>query len=145
MRAKVVCSKCAYLLVIKGLAPFCLAAAYFIDSELKHNVDVKGMKLTSVANRSKNCKRKTLFSLKAMKLHHWLKKDIKRKGFEYQGKDLSAYKYIMSTTEKHHGRSIPRVISGNRVPSIEEERSCGIGDNGAGIGDAGAVTGDAVF
>jgi len=99
-RAKVVCNGCAYLLVVEGMEPLCLAMAYFVDSELRRKVDVKGVKLAAKVNIGKNCLRKRLFSWYAWKLHRWFKKDLMKKHIRYLGRNLALYEEL-----KHGKRS----------------------------------------
>ncbi|RDE12148.1 MAG: hypothetical protein C4K49_10725 [Candidatus Thorarchaeota archaeon] len=137
MKAKVVCNKCAYLMVVKGVAPFCLAGAYFVDSELCRKVDVKGIKVAAKVNKSMNCKKKKRISLKANAFHRWLKTDLKRKGLQYAGRDLSAYKCV--TLEKKYVGQLSR-DSG----SLELGEKALLAGAGSSTGAGGVVSADEV-
>jgi len=93
MRKKVVCDHCAFLVVVEGVPPLCIATASLVDSPLRKAVDLRGMVQARQRNANKNCKKRRRFSLRALKIRMWIREDCERRGLEYKGKDLTEYRY----------------------------------------------------
>jgi hypothetical protein len=116
-RKVVVCKGCAFLMVLKGVPPFCLADAYFVDSELCKRVDVKNVKVTGKVNAAKNCKKKKRFDLKSIAIRRWLKADAKRQGYTYLGRSLREHKRVNIKGNKDERRTERAGSTTSNAPS----------------------------
>ncbi len=90
-RKRVYCSECAYLFLMKGVAPTCIALCKFVQGPLRRVIDIAGIVSAERRNRHNNCKFFKRFDLAVLKKRYWLKKKFRLEGLNFKKMIISHY------------------------------------------------------
>ncbi len=116
-RSKVYCSGCAYLLLLPGTPPQCVATAEFVDGPLRSRIDVRGRVPAEKRNLKNDCGWREGVSLRAYRLKRWILWRMNNEGKNNEVQEASLRDYSVS---KEGDRSKAYRGEETRTESVDE-------------------------
>lgn len=87
----VFCSRCAELLLIKGVLPICVALAQFERGPLRERIGIKGYMSAEKRNRYNNYKRFRIIDFKSVAKKRFVINKLSREGINVESSSLQQY------------------------------------------------------